>query len=151
MGLRLTLLPSIDQSGSTEPREEYVDPAVAHYYHVSPFARLHLEPRVWSAEWAGTLEAGASGTYGFSFDHSQDAAVWLDDRQVLGNLNGQADIRNTILQLSAGRHPLRVRFEKTIEGSPWVHLYWTPPGAQPSVVPGSALYAPPPEVLGPAD
>jgi hypothetical protein len=59
-------------------------------------------------------------------------------------------VRNAIIELTAGRHAIRVRFEKTIEGSPWINLYWTPPGAPPSVVPGSALYAAPPVVLGTA-
>jgi hypothetical protein len=43
-----------------------------------------------------------------------------------------------------------VRFEKTAEGSPWINLYWAPPGAPAGLVPGSALFALPPEVLGPA-
>jgi len=148
MGLRLTLSPGANLSG--EPREEYVDPVVAHFYHVSPFARLHLDPRVWTAEWNGVLDVPTAGTYGFTLDHSQNAAAWLDDHEVLGNLNGRADIRNTTLQLAAGRHPIRLRFEKTAEGSPWIMLYWNPPGAPPGVVPGSALSAPPPELLGPA-
>ena len=72
------------------------------------------------------------GTYGFSLDHSQSAAVWIDNRQVLGNLNGPADMRNAVLDLSSGRHAIRVRYEKTSEGSPWITLFWTPPGGTPS-------------------
>src|SRR5207244_3917654 len=79
-----------------------------------------------------------AGTYGFSLDHSQNAAVFIDDQQVLGNLNAPSDVRNAIVTLSAGRHGIRAQYEKTSEGSPWIDLFWTPPGQPPAVVPGSA-------------
>jgi hypothetical protein len=148
LGLRLTLAAGLDPAA--QPTEEYVDPVLAHYYHVSPFNRLHLDPQVWTAEWVGQLDAPTAGTYGFSLDHSQTAAVLIDDQQVLGNLNASSDVRNTIVTLTAGRHAIRARFQKASEGSPWIDLFWTPPGAPPAVIPGSALYAPPPVVLGPA-
>jgi hypothetical protein len=148
LGLYLTLAAGLEPGG--QPRDEDVDPIVAHYYHVSPFARLHVDPPVWSAQWVGQLDAPETGTYGFFLDHSQGAAVWIDDRQVVGNLNGLPDTRTTTLELASGRHALRVRYEKTVDGSPWLNLYWTPPGLPPSVVPGSALFGPPPVVLGPA-
>jgi streptogramin lyase len=149
LGLQLTLLAGLDPG--TEAREEYVDPVLSHYYHVGPFSRLHQEPAVWSAEWAGQLDVPDSGKYGFLLDYSQAAAVWIDNRQILGNLNGLPDTRNTILELTSGRHAIRVRYEKTVDGSPWINLYWTPPSAPPGIVPGSALFPPPPVVLGPAD
>jgi DNA-binding beta-propeller fold protein YncE/4-amino-4-deoxy-L-arabinose transferase-like glycosyltransferase len=148
LGLQLTLWPALD--AGTQPAEGYVDPVLSHFYHVSPFARLHLDPPVWAAEWVGQLDAPDSGTYGLLLDYSQTAGVWIDDRQILGNLNGLPDIRNAILAMTSGRHAIRVRYEKTVEGSPWITLSWTPPGAPPAVVPGSALFAPPPVVLGPA-
>ena len=148
LGLQLTLAAGL--GSAAQPTEEYVDPVLAHYYHVSPFNRLHLEPQVWSAEWVGELNAPTAGPYGFSLDHSQSAAVYIDERQILGNLNAPADVRNTIVTLTAGRHAIRARYQKTSDGSPWIDLFWTPPGAPPAVVPGSALYAPAPVVLGPA-
>jgi DNA-binding beta-propeller fold protein YncE len=152
LGLQLTLTPGLDSGRQQPPRpaDEYIDPVLSHFYHVSPFARLHLDPRVWIAEWVGELDAAIEGAYGFSLDHSQTVAVFIDTRQVLGNLDATSDVRHAIVNLDAGRHALRVRFEKTSEGSPWINLHWTPPDAPPSVVPSSALYPPPPVVLGPA-
>ena len=147
LGLQLTLWPALDPG--SQPAEELVDPVLSHFYHVSPFSRLHLDPRVWAAEWVGQLDAPESGTYSFLLDYSQTAGVWIDNRQILGNLNGLPDIRNTILDLASGRHAIRVRYEKTVEGSPWINLSWTPPGGPPAIVPGSALFSPPPVVLGP--
>ncbi len=146
LGLQLTLAAGLDSTA--QPTEEYIDPVLAHYYHISPFSRLHLEPQVWSADWVGELDAPTAGPYGFSLDHSQSVAVFIDNRQVLGNLNAPSDVRNTIVNLAEGRHAIRARFEKASEGSPSINLYWTPPGAPPAVVPGSALYPPPPVVLG---
>lgn len=148
LGLQLALTPGLDSGAAAV--EEYVDPVLSHYYHLSPFLRVHMDPQVWTADWTGELDATTAGTYGFSLDHSQSAAVFVDNQQVLGDLNVPAVVRNAILDLSAGRHALHVRFEKTTEGSPWINLYWTPPGEPPAVVPGSALYPSPPIVLGPA-
>ncbi|HLZ29315.1 MAG TPA: PA14 domain-containing protein [Chloroflexota bacterium] len=149
LGLQLTLTPGLVATNSDEA-DEYVDPVLSHYYHVSPFARQHLDPQTWTAEWVGQLATPDSGAYGFVLDHSQAAGVWIDDRQILGNVNGRADTRSTTVELSSGRHAIRVRFEKSTEGSPSISLAWTPPGAPPGVVPGSALFGPPPVVLGPA-
>ena len=55
--------------------EEFVDPVLSHFYHVSPFSRLHIESAVWAAEWVGELDAPASGTYTFVLDFSQTALV----------------------------------------------------------------------------
>ena len=148
LGLQLTLTPGL-QAANPE-REEFVDPVLSHFYHVSPFLRLHLDPQVWTADWVGQLDAPDAGTYGFLLDHSHTAGVWIDDRQVLGNLNGRPDTRAIPLELTMGRHAIRVRFEKTTDGSPWINLSWTPPGAPSAVVPASALFGPPPVLLGPA-
>ncbi|GAC1321976.1 MAG: hypothetical protein NVSMB2_19100 [Chloroflexota bacterium] len=149
LGLQLRLRTELGRDGPAG--DEYIDPVLAHYYHVSPFARLHLDPPVWTAEWSGALDAPTSGTYGFSLDHSQAAAVFIDDHQVLGNLNLPSDVRTTSLELSSGRHTIRVRLEKTNADAPFIYLYWSPPGALPRVVPGDVFYAQPPVVLGPAD
>jgi hypothetical protein len=147
LGLRLTLTPR----ASGLPSEEYVDPVVAHFFHVGPFARMHIEPQVWSADWVGQLDAPSAGTYSFSLDHSQNAVVRIDGRPILGNLTQEADTRNAVVPLTAGRHALALHFDKTAEGSPWINLYWTPPGEPPKIVPASVLYPDGPEVLGSAE
>jgi DNA-binding beta-propeller fold protein YncE len=148
VGLRATLapLPAVDG----QPAQEFVDPVVAHYYHVSPFAGANLNPPRWSEEWVGALDAPTTGSYEFDLDHSEHAALWIDRQPVLSDLNAPTARLRASVDLSAGRHALRVRYEKTEDGGPWIYLYWTPPGGQRAVVPGSALYPPPPEPLGPA-
>jgi hypothetical protein len=140
-GLQLTLF------ANGQPMEEVIDPVLSHYYHVSPFSRLHLEPPQWTADWVGQLDVPGPGTYAFSIDHSQIAGVWIDEQQILGNFNAPGDTRNAVLQLNGGRHAIRIHYEKTVEGSPWITLSWTRPGAQSAVIPTSALFPPPPEVL----
>jgi 4-amino-4-deoxy-L-arabinose transferase-like glycosyltransferase len=147
-GLQLTLSPGLDVGG--QPKEEVIDPVLSHFFHVSPFSRLHLEPRVWSADWAGQLDVPGPGTYGFALDHSHIAGVWLDEQQILGNFNTPGDTRNAVLQLTGGRHTIHIHYEKAAEGSPWINLLWTRPGSQSAVIPASALFPPPPQVLGPA-
>jgi hypothetical protein len=149
MGLQLTLV-SVSADPKAQLREEYIDPVLSHYFHVSPFSRLRSEPELWSAEWIGQLEAPSGGTYSFTLDFSQDAGVWIDDQLILGNVNGLAETRKTTVELAQGRHPIRVRFEKTAEGSPWINLYWSPPNSTQAIIPASALFPPPPQLLGPA-
>jgi hypothetical protein len=145
-GLQLTLA-----SVTNTTVDESIDPVIAHYYHRSPFSRLHVEPGVWTAEWVGHLIAPSTGRYAFSLNHSHSAGVWIDDQQILGNLEGASDTLNKILDLSSGPHHVRVRFEKSADGSPWLYLSWTPPGAPSAPIPTSALLPPPPEFLGPAN
>jgi len=130
--------------------DEAIDPVVAHYYQVSPFSRLHLDPAQWTADWSGELDVPASGTYTFALEHSHVAEVWLDELPLLGNYGAATDTRNAVLQLTAGRHPIRVRFEKTEGGSPRIDLSWMPPGAKATPIPTSALFPVPPQPHGPA-
>jgi hypothetical protein len=144
-GLQLTLA-----SPASTTVDESIDPVVAHYYHTNPFSRLHTDPRTWTAEWVGELDAASTGSYGLFLDHSHLAGVWIDDRKVLGNTGGSSDVRNASVELSEGTHSIRVRFEKTADGSPWMYLSWTPPDGPSAAIPSSALYPPPPQFLGPA-
>ena len=51
------------------------------------------------------------------------------------------------MQLNQGMHDIDVRFDKNADGAPYLNLYWTPPGQPSTIVPASALYPPPPELL----
>ena len=46
-------------------------------------------------------------------------------------------------ELTAGPHDIRVRFQDRLDGGPRVYLYWTPPGGNRQVLPGSVLVPPP--------
>jgi hypothetical protein len=119
--------------------DESIDPVLAHYFHVSPYTRLGLDPAQWTIQWEGLLDAPNPGVYSFTLDHSHTAQLFLDDQPV-----------NGAVTLEAGRHPIRVEFDKTGEGAPSVSLSWLPPGAPAGVVPMRALSPPPPVVLGAA-
>ena len=93
LGLQLTLTPGVDPH--TQPSEEYIDPVLSHYYHLSPFARLHLDPPVWTAEWLVSWTR-LSRHVQLLLDHSQ-AAGGLDRRPPdSGNLNGRSDTSTAI-------------------------------------------------------
>jgi hypothetical protein len=136
-------------AGPSQPHEEAVDPVLSHYYHVSPFAQQHVDPQQWAIEWRGEIDAPTAGSYIFALDHSQHAGLWIDEQPVLVDLPSGPIARADKPTLSAGRHQIRVRFEKTTDGAPYLNLYWTPPGQPSGLVPPEALYPPAPDVLGP--
>jgi hypothetical protein len=77
--------------------------------------------------------------------------VWIDDESILGNPAGQSDIRTASMQLEAGQHAIRILFQKVNDDPPSIYLSWAPPDSPTTVVPVSALYPPPPTVLGPTE
>jgi DNA-binding beta-propeller fold protein YncE len=147
-GLQATFFPTQDFQGS--PTETIIDPVLAHYYHLSPFARLNQSPGVWSAEWTGSIDVPATGTYRFEADRLSRAGLWIDGAPVFDDTveTGSPDSAGT-MQLTAGRHAIRVRFQNRGDGGPRLYLYWTPPGGARSLVPGAVLYPPTPQAAAP--
>ena len=142
-GLLATFYPTQDFQGS--PIESLIDPVLAHYYHLSPLARLNLSPPMWSAEWVGSLEVPSSGTYRFEADRLSRAGLWLDNQLVFDDTpEGAREQRVGSIQLTQGRHAIRVRMQHRGDIGPRLYLYWSPPDGTRALVPGSALYPPPP-------
>jgi DNA-binding beta-propeller fold protein YncE len=144
-GLRLNLTPLSEPASAAD---EYIDPVLAHYFHITPFASVNGNPPEWVAEWDGVLDAPSTGSYDFALDHSEHAALSIDGSLLMTDLGMATAKLESQVELTAGRHAISVRFEKTEDGAPWIDLYWTPPGGQHVVVPGSVLYPPPPAPVG---
>jgi hypothetical protein len=141
-GLAATFFPTLDWSGT--PREQLVEPMLSRYFHTNPFARLNFDPHgTWSAEWRGQLEVPTSGTYRFEAERISRAGLWIDERRVFDETPPDAaDQPSGTIELSAGMHALRVRFQDRSEGGPRIYLFWTPPGGARQIVPGRVLYPP---------
>jgi hypothetical protein len=144
-GLRATFYPRQDFQGA--PTVTQIDPILAHYYHLNPFARLNLYPTTWSAEWRGSIDIPTSGVYRFEADRLSRAGLRIDDRGIFDDTaDGRATSQSGLAQLAAGRHAIQVRLQDRDQGGPRLYLYWTPPGGGREIVPGRVLYPPPPEL-----
>jgi hypothetical protein len=141
-GLQAIFYPTQDWQGA--PTETIVDPILDHYYHVSPLARLNLSPPNWSAEWRGTLDVPTTGSYRFDAERLSRAGLWIDEQVVFDDTTVDGAVSG-VAQLTAGRHPIRVRLQNRGDGGPRLYLFWVPPGGGREVVPGRVLYPPPPE------
>jgi hypothetical protein len=142
-GLQATFYPTRDFAGS--PTENIIDPILAHYYHVSPFARLNVGPPVWSAEWNGSIEVLTNGAYRFEAERLSRAGLWIDGNRVFDDTDDAPNATQSgLAQLTVGRHPIRVRMQDRGDGGPRLYLYWTPPGGGRELVPGRVLYPLPP-------
>ncbi len=141
-GLAATYFPTLEWSGT--PQEQAIEPLLSRYFHTSPFARQNFDLHgTWSAEWRGQLDVPASGTYRFEAERISRAGLWIDERLVFDDT--RADVGDQpfgTVELSAGLHGLRVRFQDRSEGGPRIYLYWTPPGGARQIVPGRVLYPP---------
>lgn len=64
--------------------------------------------------------------------------IWIDDRLILTNdrLN---DFRETRVRLTAGRHPIRIRYQD-MHGASHIYLSWAPPGEPLQPIAGKFLY-----------
>jgi hypothetical protein len=144
-GLLATFSAGPDVQGS--PTLAQIDPILSHYYHSNPFARLALYPTTWSAEWRGSIDIPSTGVYRFEADRVSRAGLWIDDRGIFDDtIDSRAASQSGVTQLTAGRHPIRVRLQVRDQAGPRLYLYWTPPGGAREIVPGRVLYPPVPEL-----
>jgi hypothetical protein len=140
-GLEATVYPSPEFEGT--PNDVQIDPVVAHYYHTNPLVRLNVSPQLWSIEWRGTLDVATAGTYRFDAERLSRAGLWLDDQPVFDD-TATDGIPSGLVTLSAGRHKIQIRLQNRGDGGPRLYLYWTPPNAPRTLLPGRALYPPEP-------
>jgi len=85
--------------------------------------------------------------YRFEADRVSRAGLWIDDRGIFDDtIDSRAASQSGVTQLTAGRHPIRVRLQVRDQAGPRLYLYWTPPGGAREIVPGRVLYPPVPEV-----
>jgi Dolichyl-phosphate-mannose-protein mannosyltransferase/PA14 domain len=145
-GLEATFYPSRTWEGT--PQEKLIDPILDHYYHLNPFQRRNVQPRdSWSVEWRGFIDVPATGSYAFEVERISRAGLWINEQLVFDDTpEGSIEKRSGAIELSAGRHPIRVRLQNRADGGPRVYLFWIPPGGQREVVPGRVLYPPLPRL-----
>ena len=74
-----------------------------------------------------------------SFGRGLEIDVVFDD-----TAEGTAERQSGSIDLTQGRHSIRVRMQNRGAGGPRLYLYWSPPGGTRELVPGRALYPPPP-------
>lgn len=109
-----------------------VDRNINAYYHVIPIERPY------SVVWAGQVETAQAGTYEFGVRVMGRAKVFVDDRQVADAPEPSSYTSGTI-DLTAGRHRIRVLFVDD-RGASRMHLYWKPPGGSQEIVPPGVLW-----------
>lgn len=108
-----------------------------------------LEQSEWSIARVGDLEVPEAGTYRFVLVSDDGSRLWLDDELVIDNWGFHGSVtRSAELELSEGRHRIRIDFFQGEGGSDLIVL-WQPPRLNiPEPLPASVLR--PPEDLGAA-
>ena len=88
-----------------------------------------LPQQDFSIEWSGWLRIDRDGQYAFSTRSDDGSTVEIDGRVVVdnGGLHGPTR-RSATVAMTAGAHPIRVRFMQAAETYEF-YASWTPPGA----------------------
>ncbi|MBV9582205.1 MAG: hypothetical protein JO057_26780 [Chloroflexi bacterium] len=102
---------------------QQIDPFLAMYFQLTPL-RLPF-----SVEWSGQLAVPVDGTYSFDSTSNDSSQIFVDEREV------RSDMQPT---LSAGWHPIRVRYEAH-SGFSHIELRWKPPGQDWQIVSSTFL------------
>jgi hypothetical protein len=108
-----------------------VDWGVGYYWHLTPL------PRPYTIEWNGSLRAPTAGRYRLGLRARSAATLSLDGHDIVSAGTASGD-QSTVVDLTAGLHPVRLRYLDE-EGYSYVYLSWTPPGGVPETIPAWAL------------
>jgi DNA-binding beta-propeller fold protein YncE len=93
------------------------------YFQVAPL------PLPFSIEWNGQLAVPVDGAYGFEATATDSSQVFIDEREIS---------RDRPVSLTAGWHPIRVRYEAH-SGFSHIELRWKPPAQEWAIVPSEFL------------
>jgi 4-amino-4-deoxy-L-arabinose transferase-like glycosyltransferase len=115
-----------------KPALKRVDPLLALLGADFPFSAP------FSARYEGFLDAPKTGTYTLAVNCNERARVFVDGEQVVENLTPDTTQEGSV-RLDAGRHALRLEYQKAQGAYPQLVLYWTPPGQVKQKVPFTAL------------
>ncbi len=119
-----------DWPGSGEPLLRRSDPVFGFRE-----ATVSIKQAAWLARWQGTLQIHTSGDYTFETNSNGPSAVLIDGQVVVNNgANGGPASASGVVALSAGAHPVEVRYAWG-GGPARLEWYWTPPGGQRALVP----------------
>lgn len=109
-----------------------IDPVISFLYHHTPLSRPY------TVEWTGRLYIPQSGNYILGTEQRSRSILYIDGAESLNN-TVKAGLKEVQLNLSAGFHEVRLRFEDD-ENYSQVFLYWTPPGRKRSIIPSAFLW-----------
>ena len=133
-GLIGTYFASRDLNG---PSVERVDSQVDN--NITP---VGLPTFNWSARWTGQLVAPTTGTYSLATVSDDGARLWLDGKPIIDDWNVHGATKNRAdIELQAGHAYALVLEYFQGESGAACQLLWTPPGADESLIPASALHA----------
>ncbi len=95
-----------------------------------------------SMEWKGFLDCPVEGTYQIGTEAWDYALVEIDGKKAVETAGGK-DQKNRYLpaslQLTQGKHPIRILYSDTIGGGEALRLYWQVPGKSREIIPAEAL------------
>jgi 4-amino-4-deoxy-L-arabinose transferase-like glycosyltransferase len=91
-----------------------------------------------SVRWEGTITAPVEGVYTFGTLNNEASWLYLDNKLVVANsvADGYSE---TAVRLTAGRHRLRIDYQKREGAYPTLILNWTPPRQAKQKVPFTVL------------
>ncbi len=112
------------------PAHRQTDPQTSFHWQPEPFEQP------WSARWQGWLHAPVSGEYRLSVKSNDWARVFVNDRLIVDQR--QRSEQDALLELSEGRHALRVEYRQASRFAQ-LRLCWTVPGQSEQVIPSWAL------------
>lgn len=95
-----------------------------------------------SVEWNGFLECPKEGNYTIVTEAWDYALVEIDGKKVVESPSGGNQKNRPApgtIELTKGKHPIRVRYTDNIGGGEALRLYWQVPGQGRALIPQSAL------------
>lgn len=108
---------------------------------------LRNDGKPYTVDWAGTLDAPATGSYTMTLMMHGTGFLKIDDREVIRRDQSSEESFSAGIELSAGKHTIELSMSSgNTRGD--IELRWTPPGGIDSIVPTSAL-SPPEGAVGP--
>jgi 4-amino-4-deoxy-L-arabinose transferase-like glycosyltransferase len=108
-----------------------IDPLLDTYFHIIPLGRPY------TVDWSGQIEIPVEGNWMFGLHINGQAEIFIDDQLVVNATEPSENIEGAIT-LTAGRHPIHIRYLDYL-GASRLHLYWTTPDGQKQIVPSNAL------------
>ena len=103
-------------------------------------------PPPFSIEWTGQITIKQNGRYEFALIADDGALLEIDGRVVVDVSQGPIlQKKSGSIDLTSGRHPVRVRYFNALFGG-LIKLWWTPPGRSEEIVPSEVLVPAPPAV-----
>ena len=112
----------------------------SYFYPETSYFKPGAGGQEFSARWSGEIEAPVAGKYTFQTTSDDGVRLFVDDKAVIDNWtdHGATDDRAQV-ELTAGRHPIRLEFYQS-GGGALMQLKWQTPDGDLEIVPTSSLF-----------